>query len=251
MAGVKAKPKPKAPARIASIDAITTWTRALALLGCLGAVACAGATSRGGPSTPQRVAGIWHTVSAGETLFALARRYRSDLTDLEELNGRDRRDALEVGARIFVPRSSGTSPPHGGHRARPIEAAERDRLAWPVPGGRLSSGFGPRQGRPHEGIDIAAPEGTPILAAQDGRVLYAGAGIRGYGNFIMIRHAGDLVTIYAHNRRNHVEEGQMVRQGEVIGEVGRSGRATGYHLHFEVRRRETPLDPLRYLNAPR
>jgi murein DD-endopeptidase MepM/ murein hydrolase activator NlpD len=86
-----------------------------------------------------------------------------------------------------------------------------------------------------------------VVAAAGGIVIYAGSGIRGYGNLVIIRHPGGLVTVYAHNRRNLVQEGVKVSQGQVIAEVGHSGRASGDHLHFEVRRGETPVDPLKYV----
>jgi murein DD-endopeptidase MepM/ murein hydrolase activator NlpD len=92
--------------------------------------------------------------------------------------------------------------------------------------------------------------GTPVLAAAAGKVIYADSKLRGYGKLVVIRHAGDLVTVYAHNRRLLVREGQQVRGGEVIAEVGKTGRATGYHLHFEVRRGDRPVDPLGYVTPP-
>jgi murein DD-endopeptidase MepM/ murein hydrolase activator NlpD len=123
-------------------------------------------------------------------------------------------------------------------------------LIWPVPGGKLTSGFGVRGARKHEGIDIAAAEGTAVLAAAGGRVIYSGAGVKGYGNLILVRHTGGIVTVYAHNRRNMVKEGDRVQQGQVIAEVGHTGRASGDHLHFEVRRGDTPVDPSRLVSVP-
>jgi murein DD-endopeptidase MepM/ murein hydrolase activator NlpD len=124
-------------------------------------------------------------------------------------------------------------------------------LLWPVKGGKVTSGFGMRGRRPHEGIDIAAPEGTEILAAAAGTVIYAGSGVRGYGNLILLRHPGALVTVYAHNRRNRVVEKETVRAGQVIAEMGRTGNASASHLHFEVRRGEVPEDPLLHFERSR
>lgn len=91
-----------------------------------------------------------------------------------------------------------------------------------------------------------------MLAAADGTVMYSGSGVRGYGNLVLIRHAElGLVTVYAHNRRNLVREGEGVTRGQVVAEVGRTGRASGDHLHFEVRRGETPLDPLDHVHPAR
>ncbi|HIK26416.1 MAG TPA: M23 family metallopeptidase [Thermosynechococcus sp. M46_R2017_013] len=104
---------------------------------------------------------------------------------------------------------------------------------WPARG-VLTSGFGPRWGRMHRGIDIAAPVGTPIYAAAAGVVTYSQWNDGGYGNLVEIRHADGALTLYAHNQRNLVRVGQYVEQGQQIAEMGSTGRSTGPHLHFEV-----------------
>lgn len=116
-------------------------------------------------------------------------------------------------------------------------------LDFPVEGGQIISNFGTRNGRPHKGIDIKAPEGTPIKAAQDGVVVFSGF-IKGYGNTVIIKHEGDYFTVYAHNKYNTTKEGEFVKRGTVIGYVGMTGNAETYHLHFEVRKRTNPLNPL-------
>ena len=117
-------------------------------------------------------------------------------------------------------------------------------LIWPV-SGPVTSGFGPRWGRMHEGIDISAPTGTPVRAAAAGRVIIAGS-MGGYGNIIVIDHGGGLSTAYAHLSAIWVGGGS-VSQGQSIGAVGCTGSCTGSHLHFEVRVNGTPVDPLGYL----
>src|SRR5439155_10667067 len=109
-------------------------------------------------------------------------------------------------------------------------AAHGEPLAWPAPG-VLISGFGERERDRHDGIDLACPEGTPIRAAEDGIVLFSGEQ-RGYGNLVLIGHDRDVVTVYAHNERNLVSEGDKVSRGEQIARVGHTGNATGPHLHF-------------------
>jgi murein DD-endopeptidase MepM/ murein hydrolase activator NlpD len=106
--------------------------------------------------------------------------------------------------------------------------------------------YGVRAGQRHDGIDIAAPEGTPVGAAADGEVIFAGQQA-GYGGVVILRHEGDLVTLYAHNARLLVKEGQRVRRGQRIATVGQTGRTTGPHLHFEVRAGTRPRNPLLYL----
>ncbi len=127
-----------------------------------------------------------------------------------------------------------------------VVALKVPKLIWPVRG-KVVSKFGWRGPRHHDGIDISAPEGTPVRAAADGIVIYSGSGFRGYGNLIVIKHTPRVFTIYAHNKKNLVRKGQRVRQGQTIALVGSTGNATGPHLHFELRIGNKPVDPLKYL----
>jgi murein DD-endopeptidase MepM/ murein hydrolase activator NlpD len=120
-------------------------------------------------------------------------------------------------------------------------------MLWPVDG-TLSSPFGPRDGRVHDGIDVAVAEDTPVRAACDGVVAYAGNGLRGYGNVVIVQHAGALATVYAHNRALDVRQGDLVTRGQVIARSGQTGHATAPHLHFEVRKDSIARDPLGYLS---
>jgi len=115
---------------------------------------------------------------------------------------------------------------------------------WPVDSARMTRGFLPKKRRPHLGIDLAAPKGTPILAAQAGTVIYAGREFRGYGKMILVESGNGWATLYAHFDKILISEGQKVRKGEVLGAMGRTGRATGVHLHFEIRKNRGPVDPL-------
>lgn len=118
---------------------------------------------------------------------------------------------------------------------------------WPVDSARMSRGFLPKKRRPHLGLDLAAPKGTPILAAQSGIVIYRGKDFRGFGRLVMIEHPDGWATLYGHLESFLVEEGQKVKMGDMIGTMGRTGRATGVHLHFEIRRGRVAVDPLNYL----
>jgi murein DD-endopeptidase MepM/ murein hydrolase activator NlpD len=118
-------------------------------------------------------------------------------------------------------------------------------LVWPV-SGPVTSGFGMRWGRMHEGIDIAVPEGTPVVAAAAGTVIYAGW-LGGYGNLVVVDHGGGLSTAYAHNSGYASSVGQSVGQGQVIAYSGNTGNSSGPHVHFEVRVGGTAVDPLGYL----
>ena len=187
----------------------------------------------------------------GETLDLIARRAGVPPEDLLELNGFDSPALVKPGTLLFV--MTGTPPEqgHAGHQKvrRCDLIGQAPVLRWPLTTIRVLVGspFGARWGKPHEGIDLPAPVGTPVFAAADGRVVYAGAAIRGYGNLIVLKHTGDLLTAYAHNSVLLVSQGQSVRAGDRIALVGQSGHATGPHLHFEVRSGQIPRDPMSYL----
>ena len=129
-------------------------------------------------------------------------------------------------------------------------AWDREVMLWPLREGYLGRGI-KRKGRRHDGVDMSAPRGTPIYAVLDGIVEVVsnnGPGFRGYGRVIVINHGGRLWSLYSHNSANYVKVGQHVKQGDKIAAVGRTGRATGNHLHFELRNAKgTPLDPMKYL----
>lgn len=118
-------------------------------------------------------------------------------------------------------------------------------FTWPT-SGQITSGFGPRWGRMHQGLDVGAPTGRPITAAKSGKVIVAGYS-GGYGNLVVIDHGGGLSTAYAHQSRIAVGVGDPVTQGGLIGYVGSTGHSTGPHLHFEVRVNGVARDPLPYL----
>lgn len=114
---------------------------------------------------------------------------------------------------------------------------------WGAPtAGRCTLGFGPRGGEFHRGQDIAAPIGTPIVAASGGRVIASGPA-SGYGLWVRVEHAGGVITTYGHNNRNLVAIGQTVQTGQTIAEVGDRGESTGLHLHFQVEPGGQPVDP--------
>lgn len=123
-----------------------------------------------------------------------------------------------------------------------------ETFTWPVEG-KIISQFGKRRNRLHNGIDIRAQKGDPIHAAYSGIICFSGWGGRGYGRLIIIEHENSLRTYYAHNLNNLVEKGEYVEKGQMIALVGRSGRASNYHLHFEVRNSNKPINPLHFLPA--
>jgi murein DD-endopeptidase MepM/ murein hydrolase activator NlpD len=148
---------------------------------------------------------------------------------------------LSAASAALAARIQGSSGSYSPPDSTPSAAG----LIWPV-NGPVTSPFGMRWGRMHEGIDIGVPEGTPIHAAASGRVIYAGW-MSGYGNLVAIDHGNGLSTAYGHQSRIAVSNGQTVSQGQVIGYVGCTGHCFGPHLHFEVRINGTPVDPMGYL----
>ncbi len=122
-------------------------------------------------------------------------------------------------------------------------------FVWPLQGEILSRFGAPRSHGHHQGIDIRGSRGEDVIAARSGRVVYSGGGLRGYGKTIILDHGKGLRTLYAHNSELLVRKGQKVRQGDVIARVGRSGRATTDHCHFEIRANRKTVDPLAYLPA--
>jgi lipoprotein NlpD len=150
-----------------------------------------------------------------------------------------RRPAVVSAPSRSTPRPGSTPAP-----SRPVPET-KGMLDWPLRG-VLYARFGKKGREPHDGIDLAAPAGTPVKTAQEGEVLYAGEQ-RGYGLIVIIRHSDRLITLYAHNRDLRVRTGQKVRRGQVIATVGESGKTSGPQLHFEVRVDGKPMDPIDYL----
>ena len=202
-------------------------------------VGCAGVQSR------------YHEVKRGETKQKIAARYGVSLAELDKANEQSAK-GIQVGDKLYIPFE--TVPGwNGGDDEYDAEGGSQREIAslnprfiWPVLG-KMSSLFGRRRGENHEGIDIAAPKGTRVLAARSGHVIYTGNRISGYGNMVIVRHPDTLATVYAHLSKIHVKKGQFVSKGQLVGRVGETGRATGPHLHFEVRDRSRPKDPLAFL----
>jgi murein DD-endopeptidase MepM/ murein hydrolase activator NlpD len=211
------------------------------------------------PSSPLerkfKLRGIYHGVEKHQTLYRICKTYGVDIKEVATVNGISDQGQIRVGQRIFIPRAKkvlkvdividdvvAEPDEEAGKRA----AHKKIDLIWPVKG-KCVDFFEENEKRRHQGIDIACPLGTPIKASSGGKVIYSGNTIRGYGNLIILRHSWEYVSVYAHNQANLVKEGSWVDRGQLIGRVGRTGNASGPHLHFEIRRNNTAVNPLDFL----
>ena len=206
--------------------------------------------------------GRYHTVQKGETLYSISQRYDVPVKKIAQVNALRNPDVIYPGERLYIPGAkpppkttvASTSSGSGGQASSsgnavvgPLPEPTSSRpFAWPARG-LVVSRFGPRHGRMHNGIDIAAKTGEPVFAARSGKVIFASDHQRGYGRIIIIQHDETFITVYAHNSKNLVKEGDRVQRGQTIGLIGRTGNATGPHLHFEIRRNRKPVNPLKYL----
>jgi lipoprotein NlpD len=227
-------------------------------------------------------------VKRGDTLFQIALDHGHDWRDLARWNNLDDPSRIFVGQRLrLIPPETAVSPvavappvkavplpsagstpaaapatssgapspaptqaptpapaPATAPTQAPVPAEERIDWAWPA-NGKVIETFDEQR---NKGIDIAGNLGDPVLAAADGKVVYAGSGLRGYGNLLIIKHNNTFLSAYAHNRQLLVREGQLVRRGQLIAELGNSD-APSPRLHFEIRRQGRPIDPLAQLPA--
>lgn len=211
---------------------------------------------------------VTHQVLKGQTLYRIAKTYDVSVDELMDANRIDDPRELKIGELLYVPGARlrrdvtpyDSPEPEAQGRAGLASSRAPDRkqlkapvgrgngsLNWPLRG-VLYARFGKKGKEPHDGIDLAAPAGLPVKTAAPGTVLFAGDQ-KGYGLIVIVEHDAGLITLYAHNRDLRVKTGQKVRDGQVVATVGDSGRTSGPHLHFEVRKDGQPVDPLEFLGA--
>lgn len=130
-----------------------------------------------------------------------------------------------------------------------LPPSEVFQLNWPLKKITISRGFSDQGNRAHFGLDLTGPYGTPILAAHSGTVVYAGSKFRGFGKMVIIEYDSNWASLYAHLSKFRVKMGQVVKAGQSIGLMGRTGRASGVHLHFELMNSQLPVDPIPLLPA--
>jgi len=225
-----------------------------------------------------------HVVEPGESLIGIARKHGVTLTALAHANNIRPYDKVSIGTRLTIPGGQKmamrqapapqvaqprtvpaekiqSAPAQTARVAKPEAPHETDvtktvepaggipSFRWPVKG-RIIAGFGQRpNGTQNDGINLAVPEGTPVKAADDGVVAYAGNELKGYGNLVLIRHANGYVSAYANASELLVKRGDTVKRGQVIAHAGQTGNVTSPQLHFEIRKGSTPVDPTKYLGG--
>jgi len=242
---------------------------------------------------------VVHVVAPGETLYAIARKYKMPPAELARLNNIPPHTKVSIGDRITIPASRAIARAHEQKivtqpkalSASPKAKAEPKAAALPKAGpalasaqpsetasaatptetppatnsvragnnslsfrwpakGRIIAGFGPKtNGQTNDGINIALPEGTPIKAAEDGVVAYAGNELKGYGNLVLIRHVDGYVTAYAHAKELLVKRGDPIKRGQTIARSGQTGNVDAPQLHFEIRKGPAPIDPMPHLSG--
>jgi murein DD-endopeptidase MepM/ murein hydrolase activator NlpD len=151
-----------------------------------------------------------------------------------------------IAATPAPPPAGGPAPPKKRPVGPPLTTVPEQyagSLRWPLDAYIVSSEFGERWGKPHKGMDMAADVGEPVYAIADGEVIYAGDGLRGYGNVVILRHDRKTSSLYAHNSELKVKEGDHVTQGTLIALLGSTGHSTGPHVHFEIRDGDTAVNP--------
>jgi murein DD-endopeptidase MepM/ murein hydrolase activator NlpD len=242
-------------------------------------------TASAGPHAAGPVNSAVHVVAPGETLSKISRQYGKSVAEIAKANNIPPYGKISIGDRLVIPgaRISSAKPetepataptkPNGNKVAAGAAPAQSASMVtqsadtpatettakatadatpgfrWPVRG-RIIAGFGPKpNGQQNDGIDVAVPENTPIKAAEDGVVAYAGNELKGYGNLVLVRHPNGYVTAYAHAKELMVKRGDQIKRGEVIAKSGQSGNVDAPQLHFEVRKGSAPVDPMQFLNG--
>ncbi len=187
------------------------------------------------------ITGVRHTVKSGDTVTSIAKKYKGDTDDIAKYNGIAADAKLAVGDIVLVPEGEIAAVVVKGKPSVSVSSPNSTPSGFftrPLVGGRRTQGI-----HGNNGVDIAALTGTPVLAAADGQVIVArNSGYNGgYGDMIIIKHSGNIQTVYAHLNSVGVATGQYVAKGQTIGTVGNTGRSTGPHLHFEVRGAKNPF----------
>lgn len=210
-----------------------------------GTLLCAGLLALLAACSSTKVGPGYYRVQSGDTLSKIARQHDTSVAELMRLNNLSNPNRISKGQLLRVNAKSSSTPAAGSSAPAPAAspaasaAAVRGiKLVWPA-AGTVTHRY---NGSSSKGITIVNKTGTPVTAAAAGSVVYAGNRLRGYGNLVIVQHSGDFLSIYAHNSKMLVKQGQKVSQGEQIAEMGGTDRS-GPALYFELRYRGQPVDP--------
>ncbi|MBN1587775.1 MAG: peptidoglycan DD-metalloendopeptidase family protein [Candidatus Omnitrophica bacterium] len=199
---------------------------------------------------PTHPSGIYHTVEQGQTLWSIAKTYNIEVEDLVDANRIPDAARIEQGQRLLIlgaQKPQKTAPRTAKTAKSPITGPKDETFSWPLRG-IVVGYYGNTEGQvARKGIDIKAAEGTGIRASRSGQVQFASDQVRGLGKLLIVEHAEGYSTVYGHVDDILVNVGDWVEQNQVIAQVGSTGRATEPTLHFEIRKKHVPQNPLHYL----
>jgi len=199
-----------------------------------------------------------HIVKKGHTLYDIANCYEVSISDIMKINQLKNNDKIYLGDKLFIPLYDNTNQTNCNNITKVAITKEVNKTTekkknnnysymWPVKG-KIISKFGLlAKGLRNDGINISADIGNPVLAIESGKIVYAGNEIQAFGNLILIKHYNDKTSAYAHLDKINVKKGESVNKGQIIALVGNSGKVSIPQLHFEIRDKDGPLDPLKYL----
>lgn len=196
-----------------------------------------------------------HVIQKGDTLYSISRKYRVDRSSLFKINGIKPNQKIYVGDSIVIPIKEKKKYQQRIRKELNIKPKHSKKIAstklsfiWPARG-KIILGFGKiKSGFHNDGINIKSDENSPVIASETGEIIYTGNEIPGYGNLILIKHKNNWVTAYSHLKQIIYKKGQVVRKGQKIGKVGKTGNVDEPQLHFEIRKGKKAINPKKFLS---
>ncbi len=200
-----------------------------------------------------------HIISKGDTLYSISRKYETDVFTLSKLNNIANVNNLFIGQKLKIPKKKLKIKDKSKKKYKSKKNISNEKkldlkknvsstqFIWPVQGKLISKYGKTKEGFYNDGININSKRGVNVKSSDDGKVIYSGNEIPGYGNLILIKHEKNWITAYAHLDKVYIEKGKKVKKGEKIGSVGNTGNVRSPQLHFEIRKGKESVDPLRFL----
>ncbi len=195
-----------------------------------------------------------HLVKKGDTLYSISRKYQTDIYAISKINKIKNLNALNTGQKLIIPRLNKLSTDKNikkkktNIKIKKSKQLDKIKFKWPLKGKIIARFGSDKPGFHNDGINIISPPGKSVTAAMTGKVIYIGNEIPGYGNLILLKHSKNWITAYAHLKETKLIKGSVVKQGQIIGTVGKTGNVNKTQLHFEIRRGKVAVDPLNYLS---